>query len=187
VNTTVNTQMQELAKDIAAFLTGSWSAQPLDSDGDWRAYVNGANGEKLFLSNTWAGKGRIYASGILPGNRSFQDGITVTATKSAQQIARDIERRLLPVYQPALEKAKQAERDENAAEQARLATIAEVETIIELPFTADHTGKRASRYVEAGVIRVEYADRVEIERFHSVTLDQFRRIVAAVPELFKKL
>ncbi len=182
------TAMQKLAADVAAFLTGSWTPQPNDEDGNWRAYILGANGEKLFLSNTWAGKGRIYASGILPDHRTFADGgITVAATKSAAQIARDIERRLLPAYQTALQKANDQIGKERAAETARLETIAEVEKIIDLPFTTDHQGKRASRYVEAGIIRVEYADNVQIERFHSVTLDQFRRIVAAVPELFKKL
>jgi len=183
----METQMQKLAADVAAFLTGSWTPQPQDEDGNWRAYILGANGEKLFLSNTWGGKGRIYVSGVLPNNRAFSDGITVAATKSAQQIARDVERRLLSVYQIALEKAKQEEAAAQTAEQARLATIAEVEKIIGVPFTADHTGKRASRYVEAGIIRVDYADNVQIERFHSVSLDQFRRIVAAVPELFTKL
>jgi hypothetical protein len=184
----MNTQMQELAKDVAALLTGSWTPHPNDEDGNWRAYILGANGEKLFLSNTWAGKDRVYASGILPNGHTFADGgITVAATKSAAQIARDIERRLLPAYQTALAEAKDKIAKENAAEQARLATLAEVEKIIDLPFTTDHQGNRASRYVEAGIIRVEYADNVQIERFHSVTLDQFRRIVAAVPELFKKL
>jgi len=181
------TLMQKLAADVAAFLTGSWAPQPNDEDGNWRAYILGANGEKLFLSNTWGGKGRIYVSGILPDRHTFSDGITVSATKTASQIARDIERRLLPAYQTALQEAKDKVAKENAAEQARLTTIAEVEKIIDLPFTTDHQGNRASRYVEAGIIRVEYADNVQIERFHSVTLDQFRRIVVAVPELFKKL
>jgi hypothetical protein len=181
------TLMQKLAADIAAFLTGSWTPQPNDEDGSWRAYILGANGEKLFLSNTWGGKGRIYATGILPDRRTFSDGITVAATKTPSQIARDIERRLLPAYQTALAEANDKVAKERAAETARLETIAEVEKIIDLPFTTDHQGNRSSRYVEAGIIRVEYADNVQIERFHSVTLDQFRRMVAAVPELFRKL
>jgi hypothetical protein len=181
------TIMQKLAADVAAALSGSWTPLPQDTDGNWRAYIVGENGEKLFLSNTWDGKGRIYVSGILPANRTFSEGITVAATKSATQIAGDVSRRLLPVYVLALDKAEIEIERENAAEAARLATIAEVEQIIGVPFTADHTGKRASRYVEAGIIRVEYADSVQIERLHSVTLDQFRRMVAAVPELFKQL
>ena len=185
----METLMQKLATDIAAHLTGSWTVKPNDEDGNWRAYILGANDERLFLSNMWGGgKGRIYISGSFPSGLSHTDSsITVAATKTPSQIAKDIERRLLPAYQIALAAAKEQIAAADRAEMARLATIAEVEKIIDLPFTADHTGKRASRHVEAGIIRVSYADHVEIERFHSVTLDQFRRIAAAVPELFKKL
>ena len=68
---------------------------------------------RLWIGNdTWGAKGRITISGCYPraedGRRPYgteSHEITVTEKKTPQQIAKEIERRLLPKYLPDLEKA----------------------------------------------------------------------------------
>ena len=79
------------------------------------------NGDvRLWVGNdTWQAKGRITISGCYPTAedgrriRIEEHSITVTETKTPQQIAREIERRLLSVYLPDLERAvKQIQKHE---------------------------------------------------------------------------
>jgi len=103
--------LQEIAVEIAKALGSDWSrADDFDSDGrDWRARLNGPQSQRLFLSNTWGKKGMLHISGWVP---EFVDrktvsvpempSIQVSLTKTADQMAKDITRRLLPDYQFAL-------------------------------------------------------------------------------------
>jgi hypothetical protein len=121
--------LHALSAGIAAGLGDDWrSIQPEGGD-DWRSTVRkGAKGgPELFISNTWAGKGRIHIGGSFPhGNggtyapRGEKFSITVAEGRAPAEVAKEVARRLLPEYLTAFEAATTAKtRDETAREDAR--------------------------------------------------------------------
>jgi hypothetical protein len=120
-----------------------WEVEPKESDNDYwnkeHANLVLGNGAKLFFS-TSRHEGRIYISVDFPRyngyslpyereRNGFDGSITVSATKTPAQIAKDVQRRLLndylPLYRKGLEIKQQLENKLNAqkALTERLAAI----------------------------------------------------------------
>lgn len=99
-------QLQELAEKIAVALGTGWTRDTTyDQDGgDWRTGLAGPASQRLFLSNTSAGAGKLHIGGRFPngGYVREQVKINVSLTKAPERIAHDITRRLLPFYQKSL-------------------------------------------------------------------------------------
>lgn len=116
------------AGQIAAQLGDGWHGTPGDHDDG--VFVKGPDGEALHLRNGFrSGDGdRIYIRGSLGGLHDHlpcgvrSKEVSVSDTKSARQIARDIERRLLPEYRDALTLARKR-KQESDADDARAAQL----------------------------------------------------------------
>lgn len=105
-----------LARDVAQYLGGVWEVKPFPADWGRR----GANivdpNRQIMLSlgdsqeYSDRGKMRLTVSTDYPKDRhghmssAKRPKISVSALKTGEQIARDIERRLLPIYLPILDK-----------------------------------------------------------------------------------
>lgn len=107
-----------LVAQIAEILPGSWDVRPFPEA--WGADVNDPDtGASLYIvTSTWKQADRIEVKSQLPQDSKGETpyvglqygqsmpAITVSGNKSAEQIARDIERRLMPAYLPLLERAR---------------------------------------------------------------------------------
>lgn len=105
----------ELLNAIAAALGATFA--PIEGDAA-RGYITMPNGVRFFLMNGgYAYKGKVHIAPSYPlddnryvGQRDFDknlgyndkpfDGINVTDSKAPAQIAKDIQRRFLPTYEP---------------------------------------------------------------------------------------
>lgn len=107
--------LREIAEEIAKALGQEWRrSTKFDADDaqertQWRARLEGSGVEALFLSNTWGPKNMLHISGWVPDSIDRQSvsipqmaSINISLTKTPQQMARDIERRLLPEYRKQL-------------------------------------------------------------------------------------
>ena len=102
--------VQETAKAVAAALGAGWSYAPVPHGGPFFfAHLHGPQGLVLLLSSTSLDKGRFRIGADWPRSkydhgsrfpRAYQltlpDEITVAGTKTPEQIAKDIVRRVLP-------------------------------------------------------------------------------------------
>lgn len=178
--------LQELATKIAEALGSDWkrSTRFDADDSGWRAELEGPANQRLFLSNTWASKGRLYISGDVPQNAQIPYGevrpsITVASTKSSQQIANDITRRLLPEYLPFLEKVLDSKAKSDAFKAGREALAAQVAVVV--------GGRVQGEMVYSGGwdLQVSSPDSIRINgNCNYITLEQLKKIKAACPELF---
>lgn len=179
--------LQDHVENIAKALGKGWTRSNRfnDVDSSWRAVLEGPNDQELFISTTWAAKGRLYIGGSIPHGTDWGYGvsrpeITVDENKSAQQVANDITRRLLPDYQPKLAAVlkRKAEHDDfevrrNEAQQA----------------VAKLTGGRINgEMVFTGGWDVQVSGPDSIRLYGHclyLTLEQLKKISAVAPELFK--
>lgn len=185
------TTLQEYAQLIAAALTAqtgeSWERSTrFDADDtNWRAELEGPKGAVLFVSNTWSGKGRLYIGSTFPqGSSNFQPterpSITVSDEKSAQQIAKDIVRRLLPAYLPQLAIVLKRLAEANDFEARRAALAEEVAEVV--------GGRVQGEMVYGGGwdLQVSSANSIRLQgHCNYLTLDQLKKIVSVCPELFR--
>ena len=103
------------ARAICAALGDGWTLEGPDaSDYDPRVTFHGPAGEMVHMDNYGGSNGRWHLSGTLPqglyNHKRYNDqtgDITVSASKTGAQIARDIERRLLPQYRATLNTARE--------------------------------------------------------------------------------
>lgn len=126
-------ELTALAEGIVAHMPG-WSI--VQDDYEHGLNLADAEGRKLWLCTTWAGKGRLHIAGRYPeddkrqcyGRRVIRydhqlPSITVAENKSAKQIAGDIARRLLPdvieIHAKALALKQQNDAYANKSEQLR--------------------------------------------------------------------
>jgi hypothetical protein len=110
--------LRELAQEIAQALGPDWrfstkfDAEDAQDRKPWRSRIDGPDSQALFLSNTWGPKGMLHVSGRTPDGIDHQTqvsigtlpSINISLTKTPEQMAKDISRRLLPEYQAFLAK-----------------------------------------------------------------------------------
>jgi len=140
--------------------------------------------DRLEISPRWpAGeRGSVYRPGkdysVLPGREVAASTITVSRSKTAAQIAKDIQRRLLPVYLPQLAeqvRRKQADQDYRSK---TLALATELAAILPAEVRQDHNGTpHFSRHsTGVGISCDVYRDDVTI-KLDSLTPEQARTIL----------
>lgn len=105
--------LKEIAESIAEALGQEWSRSTRfdleDGSRQWRARLEGPGVEALFISNTWGPRGMLSISGWVPDDIDRQSvrlpemaHINVSLSKTPEQMAREIQRRLLPEYRKQL-------------------------------------------------------------------------------------
>jgi len=123
-------EFQSFAKAVAAAL--DWTYCEREADRRDSADIDGPDGMKLYLNNGYWDHSRITIMGSRPQSESrnhfsvnWPDNlrITVAPNRSATAVAKDIERRLLPNYREAFQKASEdiAERHQQRMEAERIA------------------------------------------------------------------
>ena len=103
----------DIAKSICSLLEDEWLInQDLIDEGYQGVFITTLDGKQLQLTTPWNNNNRLEISG------SFRDfyqhlpykhentSITVAKSKSPEQIARDIKKRLMPAYERVLAQAK---------------------------------------------------------------------------------
>lgn len=123
-------ELYAYATAIATALGDGWSASfYFDEDKEeppervWRMRIGGPEPESsLFLSSTWAGRGRLDISGNMPRKyerHNTAGHITVKYGRPADQVAKEIMRRLWSEYVEGLHKAiKEREDDQRRGKDA---------------------------------------------------------------------
>jgi hypothetical protein len=189
--------LREIAEEIAKALGQGWIRSTKFDDDDaaertqWRARLDGSGVEALFLSNTWGPKGMIHVAGWVPDSIDRQTvripqmaSINISLTKTPQQMARDIERRLLPDYRKQLAEVLKAH-------------IADLDWKEEVRKTKHRVTEIIGGLAMAHSEIVNGRGSVDIQvcgpdslRFHGhclyFTVEQLDRIRKAVPELFER-
>lgn len=181
--------LQEFAALIAQALGGEWkrSTRFDAEDRNWRAELEGPGEQRLFLSNTWANKGRLYIGGEFPTGaqlpyKADRPSITVDASKSAQQIAKDITRRLLPPYVELLATVLKMKSDADTFETGRQKLAQDVAEVV--------GGRVQSEMVHGwGGWSFQVSSPTSIRVYSNtayLTLEQLRKIKDVCPELFER-
>jgi hypothetical protein len=153
------------ARGVAAALGGGWRAVPSH---DLAAFVRHADGRGLFLyalQLPWSARGRVQVTGEYPQQQAWRrrdQSVTVSMGRDPKSVARDLQRRLLPVYEAELAIAR-------AAEVERLADEADVERVAEEIMAAVPGSERGGVGVSDGEAQVRlsghgYRHNVRIRR-----------------------
>ncbi len=136
-------QLDRLGKEIAASLGGSWTWRP--NQPDWApggVLREVDDGVELYVGNTSGRKPSITIAAQPPKDSRGQvphvasqsrPAISVSAAKRSEQIAWDIERRLLPEWLPIYEQALAAIAESNRHEEASTSAAAEIAAIVGVP------------------------------------------------------
>ncbi len=128
---TKKAELIRIASGIAAALGPEWSRREEDTESDWRAYLDGPDDMHLFLSNTWAGQGKLHISGVFPQNTYHENvKINVNLMRSPEAIAKDITRRLLPGYRAELAKGLKQEQEQKEHDAGKQRTIRELSALL---------------------------------------------------------
>jgi len=190
--------LRELAQEIAQALGSDWKLSTKFDEEDaqdrkpWRSRIEGPDSQALFLSNTWGPKGMLHVSGWTPDgidhNTQVRVGqlpsINISLTKTSEQMAKDISRRLLPEYQQLLTKLFEQHRTDteykNGVEKMQRA----VSDVLGVPF-------REGREVISGRgsfdVQVCSPDSLRLTgHCLYLTLDQLKRFKQAVPGIFER-
>jgi hypothetical protein len=190
--------LRDIAREIVATMGPEWKLSTRFDEEDahdikpWRSRIEGPNQQAVFLSNTWGPKGMLHAAGWAPDGVSTDTrdvgpcpNINMSLNKTAEQMAKDITRRLLPEYQIWL--AKVLERD--VKEKAYKNSKAELKRAVAELFGTNPPRDDYETVRSHGAIDVEVSGPDSM-RLHGhcmyITLDQLRRFKAAVPELFQR-
>jgi len=120
--------VREQAPQIAAALGPGWTVDATaDTPG---AHLAHPDGRRLFLHVPYNARGRLAIRGVYPpvdsvyGRDADPVEITVSVTRPAEAVAREITKRLLPAYEPRLTHAV-ARAARRAAEQAQRDEVAD--------------------------------------------------------------
>lgn len=183
------------AQDIAKHLGPDWKA--VDRECNWMASIHGPGLRSLTLNmGTWR-NGRLtiigsierlalaYRDDRVPAPWAIEPmpTITVDPNKDGENIAKDILRRLSADYEALYErmvrkyeglKQSIAERD-SVAETLRALTGCDEPTKF-YPFEVRTKGV---------ILCVDDADSIRFSHSQSFTLDQMRRLIEAIPEIFR--
>jgi hypothetical protein len=195
---TTEKSLRELAQEIAQALGPDWrfstkfDAEDAQDRKPWRSRIDGPDSQALFLSNTWGPKGMLHVSGRTPDGIDHQTqvsigtlpSINISLTKTPEQMAKDISRRLLPEYQAFLAKLFEQHRKDseykNGIEQMRR----DVAEVLGVPVRQDRDVING-----AGCIDVQVCGPDSLRLYGHMmylTLDQLKRFKTAVPELFER-
>lgn len=133
--------LDTLATQIAAAMSDAWQATAAESYSHSRRLV-GLDGVELALVVDPVRKseaGRVEIRGLIPhGLSGPMTRITVAAQRDPNDIAADIERRLLPAHRDALDKARAVQARHEASEQARTAAVNQLLAALGAQGTAGH-------------------------------------------------
>jgi hypothetical protein len=178
------TQLQELMEEVSEEMPG-WNYVDRKSQGlEWGCYLKDSEGHSLYVrGDSFDTHSRIEISGSGDNGFYMPDvKITVAATKTAKQIAKDIERRLLPNYLAKFEEMseKQAKTDaynERCHANARL--LADAFGVDYDP--TKYANRDFSVWTSHGSFRVSDKS-VYAERLFSIPLSKMLRIAAILRE-----
>lgn len=120
--------MAKHAREIARGLGDGWKATPLPGPGRAAARLHGPDGAELYLiTDSYATPLRLEIRGVLDRDyvrdSEAHHKITVSVARSADEVARDITRRLLPGYLPAAAATQERKRMAGVAAAERDALI----------------------------------------------------------------
>ena len=119
------------ANKIGSLLNGSWTIDQERLDGGYPGvFINGPEDKSLQFRIRWANTERLEISGSyrnglnqhLPYDRE-KTKITVAKSKTYEQIAKDIERRLMPPYERVLARARELKVKADAYENEKMKAL----------------------------------------------------------------
>jgi hypothetical protein len=182
-------KLKEIAPSIAVALGAEWKPKAVEPY-DHGVHLDGPGEMCLWLSATWAGRGRYHVGGMFPAGIDGENlapsqkcSITVSQQQDAKCIARHIRTRLLTVYQSLLlqvidRKVKDLEAKNNRLRIAReLAALAG--TVL---CESWHSDKYPRIYLPNGpCLEIRYNGDVCIDHL-TLTEDQARRILPILLE-----
>lgn len=188
--------VQNLAQAICDALGNGWHTSPRDPEAiyDRQTYLIGDDGAQLYISGTWAGKNKLHIAGSEWGTVPKSDkvpygikmpSIQVSSTKTPEQIAKDIKRRLLPDYGIVLAELKQKYQEQvNYAS----ALVACKEEVLAIAGGSKHKREHEpeTQYCYNGPsIEVTSPDSIRVTYLY-LTVDQYRRMKEAISELWNR-
>lgn len=117
-------EIAELAADVARCLGPGWTSEP---DDDCHGVHIVSRPLRLYISNGQAA-GQVHVSGRLPDThlRVDRGGINVSKSRGAKRIAAEVQRRLLPRYQAALDRVLDHQAGQAHDRGARLVTLGKI-------------------------------------------------------------
>ncbi len=195
---TVEKSLRELAQEVAQALGPDWKLSTRFDEEDaqdrkpWRSRIEGPESQALFLSNTWGPKGMLHVSGWTPDGISHDTqvrvgtlpSINISLSKTSEQMAKDITRRLLPEYKTLLSKLFEQHRTDTEYKNGIEKMQRDVSDVLDVPY-------REGREVISGHgnidVQVCSPDSLRLTgHCLYLTLDQLKRFKNAVPELFER-
>lgn len=136
---------------------------PSDADMSWHRWAYLKNGDRSIRISNGSGvdENKFHISGDFPrtikGEPGFygnsQSSINVSVSKTPEQIAKDIERRLLPVYLPELGKAVNQVNQINIYHQKRKSNIQKLADYFQIKNSDDWKNNRESSIYVYGQIK----------------------------------
>ncbi len=129
---------------------------PPDEDMRWHRWVHLIKGhQKIRISNgDYQNEHKLHIAGEFPKSIKGESSrygnpvdINASDSKAPEQIARDIEHRLLPIYLPELEKAVDQVNSTNLFHQKRQANIQKMADYFQVELKEDHNNTDPSIYV----------------------------------------
>lgn len=188
--------LANLVQSVSLCLAGNWTRH-IDEGGVIRnVNLTRADGFKLHFSTEVYGKaGKLVIQFFRPRNakgswvelyeghsRVFDPSINVSETKSAEQIAADITRRLMPEAEAIFAKVNAQVANENAAHSNRVATLREMtEAVGVTPNEGGHDERQFSFYLPVRnhtvLVEVNYGGTVQI-KLPSLNPDKAKELIA---------
>tara|TARA_R110002110_G_scaffold415559_1_gene650639 strand:+ start:3792 stop:4358 length:567 start_codon:yes stop_codon:yes gene_type:complete len=177
----------EIAPTVARLLPGNWRHTTIESDDadKWRpaAIIKNDNtsGQKIRIQQHWQKADRLEIGGVIAGSIYKTPRITVAASRTAEAIAADIARRLIPDYLKAFERsAAEAEgrKSVHTDEALKLALLKKF--LPEMSPGRNHSG-RADQRCRFGNIGLNH-DRTRVNVEGSFPFDLFVKFLATLPE-----
>lgn len=180
----IQTLASRIAEELSKTTGAPWTRTARLEDENWRAEIAGPGEQKLFLSNIWGGRGRLYISGSFPDGvelpyKAERPSITVAETKEPDKIAADVTRRLLPTYVELLIVVLDKRTKAEAFEAGRKRLAAEVAIVV------NGNVKGEMVYSKGWDLQISGPESIRINgNCNYLTLDQLKKIQAVCPELF---
>jgi hypothetical protein len=173
-------ELVKLFNEVVTHLDGAWRVDP---EAWYVTLAYGDTGGKLHVATEWNKKDRITVSGIYPGGTDYlcmadndrKPRITVAKARGAETIAKEINRRVLPVYLELFAKVIEAQKRYNEAQDEQHETARQCAALFGKPDPfRDREGYSPSRNTlylmdDSEISGVSYAD-VEFREGGTVTL-----------------
>jgi hypothetical protein len=198
---TLNEELVQLTKDIAKELGGAWTFKPLDEPYPTQ-YISGPNEAEIAVRIETYGsrKGRVEINGNfhIGRDREFIDvrewnhstsercklpEISVSGTRGAVAITKEIKRRFLPEYLPLLQKAIEKRDAATSWEDKTRANLITLAAIVNASVPTERDRTTASFYHNDkayGDIQCS-GDSISL-KLSSLTMEQAKRILSMLAE-----